>query len=156
MYVFVNQQLLSVVLRPLQSVKSLTDQNHQLPFLLTGQTGTTSVPAQSLHPSSHSTVLSRFRCLLHTHLHTPCHAKSEGFYVHAVAEPLQLSLSVLPGPQWLDVLPNMWAFVPVEVLPLQYSFATGYFCLGVLCIVPFTSCLSTVRNTTKAPLTTLL
>ena len=125
-------------------------------FSLTGQTGATPVPAQSLHPSSHPTVLSRFRCLVHTHLHTPCHAKSGGFFVHAVAEPLRLSLSVLPGPKWLDVLPSMWASVSVEVLPLQYSSATGHFRLGVSCIVPGTSCLSTARNTTKAPVTTLL
>ena len=72
------------------------------------------------------------------------------------SEPLRLSLSVLPVPQWLDVLPNTWASVSVEVLPLQYSFATGHFRLGVSCIVPGTSCLSTARNTTKAPVTKLL
>ena len=105
---------------------------------MTGQTGATTVPSQSLHPSSDPTVLSRFRCLVHTNLHTPCHAKSGGFFVHAVAEPLRLSLSVLPGPQWLDVLPNTWASASVEVLPLQYSFVTGHFRLGVSCIVPGT------------------
>ena len=147
---------LSVVLRPLQSVTSLTDQHHKLPSLWTGQTGATPVPVQSLHPSSHPTALSRFQRLVYTHLHTPCHAMSGGFSVHAVAEPLRLSLSVLPVPQWLDVLPNTWASVSVEVLPLQYSFATGHFRLGVSCIVPGTSCLSTARNTTKAPVTKLL
>ena len=59
-------------------------------------------------------------------------------------------------PPWLDVLPIMWACVSVEVLPLQYSVATGHFRLGVSCVVPGTSCLSTARNTTKAPVTTLL
>ena len=108
-----------------------------------------------LHPSSHPTVLSRFRCLVYTHLHTPCQAKSAGFFVHVVAEPLPLSLSALPGPQRLDVLPNTWASTSVEVLPLQYSFVTSHFRLGVSCIVPGTSCLSTARNTTKAPVITL-
>ena len=114
------------------------------------------MPPQSLHRSSHPTVLSRFWSLVHTHLHTPCHAKSGGFFVHAVAEPLRRSLSLLPGPQWLDVLPNTWTSASVEVLPLQYSFVTGHFRQGVLCIVLGTSCLSTAHNTTKAPVTTLL
>ena len=58
---------------------------------------------------------------------------------------MQLSLSVLPGPQLLDVLPKTWASASVEVLQLQYSFATGHFRPGVSCIVPNTSCPSTTR-----------
>ena len=108
------------------------------------------------YPSSHPTVLSRFRCLVHNHPHTQCHAESGGFSFHAVAEPLRLSLSVLPGPQWLDVLPSTWAFVSVEVLPLQNSFATGHSRLGVSCIVPGGSCPSTSRNTMQASVTTFL
>ena len=86
----------------------------------------------------------------------PMSRKSGGLFLYAVAEPLRLSLSVLPGPQWLDVVPNTWASASAEVLLLQYSFVTGHFLLGVSCIVPGTSCLSTARNTTKAPVTTLL
>ena len=147
---------LSVVLCPLQTATSLIDQNHQVPFLLTGQTGATPVPSQSLYPFSHPTVLSRFRYLVHNHPHTSCHAESGGFSFHAVAEPVRVSLSVLPGPEWLDVLPSTWASVSVEVLQLQYSFATGHFRLGVSCIVPGTSCPSTAGNTMQAPVSTLL
>ena len=123
---------------------------------MTGQTGATPVPAQSLYPSSHPTVLSGFRCLVHNHPHTPCHAESVGFSFHAVAEPVRLSLSMLPGPQWLAVLPSTWASVSVEVLPWQYSFATGHLRLGVWCTVPATSCLSTARNRMQTPVNTLL
>ena len=52
---------------------------------------------------------------------------------------MRLPLSVLPGRQWLDVLPGTWISVSVEVLLLQYSFATGHFRLGVSCMVPGTS-----------------
>ena len=91
------------------------------------------MPAQSLYPFSHPPVLSRFPYLAHNHPHTPCHAESGGFPLHVVAEPVQLSLSVLQDRQWLDVLPSTWASVSVEVLPLQYSFATGHFGCVVYC-----------------------
>ena len=141
---------------PLQTATSLTDQHHRLPFLLTGQTGATPVPAQSLYPSSHQTVLSQFRYLVHNHPHNPCHAKSGRFSFHAAAEPVRRSLSVLPCPQRLDVVPSTWASVSVEVLQLQYSFTTSNLRLGVSCIVPDTDCPSTARNTMQAPVSTLL
>ena len=127
-----------------------------LPFLLTGQLGATPVPAHSLYPFSHPTMLSRFRYLERKHPHTPCHAESGGFPFQAVAEPMRLSLSVLPDLQWLGVLPITLVSVSVEVLQLQYSFATGHFCLDVSCIVPGTSCPSTARNTMQVPVFTLL
>ena len=150
------EHCLSIVLCPLQTATSLTDQHHRLPFLLTGQMCATSVPAQSLYPFSHPTVLSRFWYLVHNHPHNSCHTESGGLSFHAVAEPVRLSLSVLPGPHWLGVLPSTWASVSVEVLQLQYSFATGHFCPGVLCIVPGTSSASTARNGMQAPVSTLL
>ena len=42
-----------------------------------------------------------------------------------------------------------------EALPLRYSIATVHFRLGVLCILPSTTCRSTARNTMQAPMPTL-
>ena len=65
-------------------------------------------------------------------------------------------LCMLPGPQWLGVLPSRLVSAVAEVLPWQYSFATYDFCLGVSCILPGTSCRSTARKMMQGPMSTLL
>ena len=145
----------SVVLCPSQTATGLTDRHCRLPFFLDRANNATPVPARLLHLSSHPTVLSHSRYLVHNHPHIPCHAESRRFPFRAVAEPVRLSLCVLPGPQWLGVLPSTLVSALVEELPLPYSFATDHFRLGVSCIVPGTSCRSTARNTMQAPVSTL-
>ena len=142
---------LSVVLCPSQTATGLTDQQHWLPLFLTGQTGATPVPAQSLYPFSHPTVLTHFQYLVRNHPHNPRHADSGGFSFHAVTEPVQL-----PGSQWLGILHSTLVSNSVGVLQLQYIFATGHFRLGALCIVPGTSCPSKPLVMMQAQVSTLL
>ena len=96
-------------------------------FSFAGQKGATPLPAQLLHPSSHPTVLSHFRHVGQNHLHIPWQPVSGRFFFPALAEPEPLLLSVLPGPQWLGVLPSTLVSALAEEPPLQYSFATGHF-----------------------------
>ena len=128
----------------------------QATFSPTGQTGAKPVPPRLLYPSSHPTVPSHFQYLVHNNPHIPCHTEFGRFSFRAVAEPAPLSLCVLPGPQWLRVLPSKLVSALAEVQPLQYSLATGHFRLGVSCIVPGTVCRSGARNGMQAPMSKLL
>ena len=85
------------------------------------------MPTRLFYSSSHPTVPSHFRYLVHNRPHIPCHAASGRFSFRAVAEPTPLSLCMLPGPQCLGILPSTLVSALAEVLLLQYIFAIGQF-----------------------------
>ena len=88
--------------------------------------------------------------------HISCHTESGRFSFRGIAEPAPLLLFVLLGPQWLGVLRSTLISALAEVLPLQCSFASAHFRLGVSCIVPGISGGYTARNTMQAPMSVAL